>query len=95
MGLLNLLKRLLGPSRETQESEEVVKDICEQTADLTELRKTLRREKTRIRKKTDEAVSGIMALNEEASQKMKAANQPLSRDEAEKKLESFGWKERK
>lgn len=95
MGLLDFLKRLLGPSRETQASEEKVRDICEQTADLTDLRKSLRKEKTRIRKKTDEAVSEIMALNEEASQKMKAANRPLTREEGEAKLREFGWRERK
>lgn len=96
MGLVSLLKRLFGPSRAAQKSAEKVKDICEQTADLTDLRKTLRKEKTRLRKKSDEAVSGIMALNEEASQKMKAKNAPLSRDEAARMmLEKFGWHERK
>lgn len=95
MGLIDFLKRLFGPSRAAKESAEKVRDICEQTADLTDLRKTLRKEKTRIRKRTDEAVSGIMALNEEASQKMKAKNRPLTREEAEKKLGEFGWRERK
>lgn len=93
MGIVEFFKRLLGPSREAQESAEKVKDICEQTADLTDLRRTLRKEKTRIRKKTDEAVSGIVAMNEEA-EKAKEASRPLSREETEEKFKQLGWREK-
>lgn len=99
MGFRDLLKRLFGPSKKAlaaaEEARLEIERACTQTADLTDLRKTLRKEKTRMRRVANDAISGVRGKTEEETKNMQAKQKPLTRDEAEKKLESFGWKERK
>ena len=103
MGLRDLLDRakakLFGPSKKVQEAAEAaqqkIEDACTQTADLTFLRDSLRKEKTQMRRVAKDAISGVRGKTEEETKNMQAKQPPLTRDEAEKKLESFGWKERK
>lgn len=99
MWLSDLLKRIFGPSKQAQEAaaeaQRKIEEACNQTADLTDLRKTLRKEKTRMRKKVGEAISGVRGKTPEETEKMREKQRPLTREEAEAKLGSFGWRERK
>ena len=103
MGLRDLLNwtkaKLFGPSKKTLEAAEAarqkIEDACTQTADLTFLRDSLRKEKTQLRRKASDAVSGVRGRTEEETEKMREEQKPLSREEAEAKLGEFGWRERK
>ncbi len=90
--------KLFGPSKKAREAAEEARRKIEasfnQTADLTDLRNSLRKEKTTFRRKANDAISGIAGATEEDTERLKAGQKPLSREEGEEKMKQFGWTEK-